>query len=195
MSWTAIPAEPSALDDYRESLWMVPDVGSFLGGIASIDFASGGCAVEVTDDENPLLEEDTETADEDAADETDEEPEDKDDGEIEADEEMPRTWSITPIDTVEERLASTVDPDPVDANEPQHAYSVKNCDFCGCDLGRRGLFVDARLRGDLMWGNICAACFGSGGEGVGWGNGQLYAQQPDGKWRMVAGWGSSDPGA
>lgn len=41
MSWTAIAEEPAELDDYRESLSMVPDVRSFPEGIASIDFSSG----------------------------------------------------------------------------------------------------------------------------------------------------------
>ncbi len=54
-------------------------------------------------------------------------------------------------------------------------------------LAQRGLFVDGRLRNDLMWGNMCAACFNSKGAGIGWGEGQLYARQPNGDWRMVAG--------
>ena len=63
MTWAAIPEEASDLDDYRESLWMVPDVQSFPDGVASIDFASGGYRIEVTDPDNPLLEGD-EAADE-----------------------------------------------------------------------------------------------------------------------------------
>lgn len=190
MSWTAVPEEPAEVDDYRESLWMVPDVGSFQEGVASINFASGGYSVEVNDSDNPLLEESEVTEDGEVDDEGDEEREDENDGEPEpgTDEDTPRNWSITSVDAVEERLASMVDPDQVDANEPAHASSVQNCDFCGCDLERHGLFVDGRLRCDLMWGNLCGACFASRGEGIGWGKGQLYARQADGSWRMVAGW-------
>jgi hypothetical protein len=43
-----------------------------------------------------------------------------------------------------------------------------------------------------MWGNMCAVCFSSRGEGMGWGNGQLCVRQHDGDWRMVAGWRNSD---
>jgi hypothetical protein len=118
MTWAAVPEEASDLDDYRESLWMVPDVLSFPDGVASIDFASGGYSVEVSDSDNPLLEEGEETEEESADDEADAEPEDEDNGELGADEETPRNWSITPVDAVEERLASIVDPDQVDANEP-----------------------------------------------------------------------------
>jgi hypothetical protein len=60
MTWAAIPEEPSELDDYRESLWMVPDVRSFPDGVASVDVASGGYKVEVTDEDNPLLADDEE---------------------------------------------------------------------------------------------------------------------------------------
>ncbi|MGC9999898.1 MAG: hypothetical protein ABSE21_07335 [Bryobacteraceae bacterium] len=64
MSWAAIPEAAAELDDYRESLWMVPDVRSFPEGVASIDFATGGYTVRVTDEDNPLLEEDEEVDEE-----------------------------------------------------------------------------------------------------------------------------------
>jgi hypothetical protein len=196
MNWGAIPEEPTELADYRELLWMVPDVRSFPEGVASIDLSSGGYALEVTDSENPLLEEEDEKGgDEEADGEADEGLQDEEGAEPAADEGTRRGWSMTPVDDVEEQLAAIVDPDEVDATEPKHAYNAQKCDFCGCALERRGLFVDGRLRGDLMWGNMCAACFGSRGEGIGWGNGQLYARQPDGKWRMVAGWRSPNASA
>ena len=72
MTWAAIPEEPSELDDYRESLWMVPDVRSFPDGVASVNFASGGYRLEVTDEDNPLLED----VEEDLGDETDAQPDD-----------------------------------------------------------------------------------------------------------------------
>jgi hypothetical protein len=64
MTWTAIPEEASDLEDYRESLWMVPDVRSFHDGVASIDFAVGGYTVEVTDEDNALLGDDESDAEE-----------------------------------------------------------------------------------------------------------------------------------
>jgi hypothetical protein len=194
MRWEAIPEEPAELNDYLESLSIVPDARSFPDGIVSIDLASGGYTVEVTDEDNPLLEEDEETDEENSDEETGVEQRDEADEESGEDDDARRIWSIVPIDAVEVQLASIVDPNEVDANEPAHAYNVQNCGVCDCVLNLRGLFVDGRLRGDLMWSNMCAACFASKGEGLGWGNGQLYARQPDGKWRMVAGWRSSDAG-
>ena len=71
MTWTAIPEDASELDDYRESLWMVPDVRSFPDGVASIDFALGGYTVEVTDEDNALLGDDESDAEEELEAETD----------------------------------------------------------------------------------------------------------------------------
>jgi hypothetical protein len=96
-------------------------------------------------------------------------------------------WSITALDAAEESLVALVVANQVDEREPEFAHGVETCDYCGCDLSRRGVFVDGRLRDDLMWGNMCAACFAKLAEGIGWGKGQLYARQPNGDWRLVAG--------
>lgn len=48
------------MDDYRESLSMVPGVRSFSDGVASIDLTAGGYTIRVTDEDNPLLAEDEE---------------------------------------------------------------------------------------------------------------------------------------
>ena len=68
MGWIAIPEEPAELDDYRDHLWMVPDVRSFPEGVESIDLSAGGYTVEIVDDDNPLLAErqDEDVEDEDA---------------------------------------------------------------------------------------------------------------------------------
>ncbi len=55
MTWSAVSGESTVYDDYRETLWMVPDVQSFPEGVATIDFASSGYKIEVSDSENPLL--------------------------------------------------------------------------------------------------------------------------------------------
>lgn len=198
MTWAAVPDSPTDFDDYRGTLQMVPDVQSFQDGVAGIHFISGEYEIEITDSDNALLD-----AEEETSADADEEPSDEEDPPLDADDDRSTEtidvghassvdhgvgWSVMPIDDAEKRLAAKIDPSLVDANEAQHAYNVKDCDFCGCPLSLRGLFVDGRLRGDLMWGNMCAACFTSRGEGVGWGNGQLYARQPDGRWRLVAGW-------
>jgi hypothetical protein len=52
--------------------------------------------------------------------------------------------------------------------------------------------VDGQLRGELMWGNLCGECFFERGEGIGWGDGQLYAHRTDGSWLLVAGFPPDD---
>ena len=61
MNWTAVPEEPAELEDYRETLWMVPDVQSFPEAVAGIEFSSGAYRIEITDSENTLLQEGEET--------------------------------------------------------------------------------------------------------------------------------------
>jgi hypothetical protein len=141
MSWAACPEEPTEFDDYRSTLSMVPDVRSFPDGVSSIDFASGGYSIEISDDDNPLLEvyeeaEEDETIDDDAEDEMEEDSDSV--------EHPPAPWSLKPVDANEEVLASMVDPEDVNAHQPAHAFGVQNCDFCGCVLAQRGLFVDGR---------------------------------------------------
>jgi hypothetical protein len=193
MEWTAVSEKPAELADYRGTLWMVPDIQSFPEAVADIDFAQGAYRIEITDSDNGLLEDDE---DPDHGAYEIEEPSskglsrDENNEESTADARTREPWLVTPLDAAEKRLAAKVDPAEVDANEPQQAYNAENCAFCGCLLIERGLFVDGRLRGELTWGNMCANCFECKGDGVGWGRGQIYARQPDGAWRMVAGFQS-----
>lgn len=69
-----------------------------------------------------------------------------------------------------------------------------SCDQCGQSFDDSTMFVDGRLKGDLMWSIMCADCFNSHGEGIGWGNGQLYMKRADGDWLMVAGFPPDDAG-
>jgi hypothetical protein len=184
--WAAIPGEPAESNDYRASLRMVPDVQSFPEAVGSIDFKSRSFTVEITDQDNPLLEGNDEPGDEDTDEEGDSEPEGEDDM-AELDGDTPAAWSVTPIDAVEARLASAINADEVEANDPGHAYCIENCHLCGCALDQRGMFVDGWLRDHRETANMCALCFAASGKGLGWGVGQLYARQPEGGWRMVAG--------
>jgi len=188
MSWTAVPGEAPELADYIAGLWMVPDVRTFADGVAEIDFSSGGHSIEVTDVDNRFLN-DTEADDGERVDlETCDQTAGQRDEEVEGDEIVQRAWAVVAVDAADERVAALIDPLQVETHEPLYAHGVQRCDFCRCGLSQRGLFVDGRLRGQLMSGNMCAKCFNAKGEGIGWGSGQLYARQPDGRWRMVAGW-------
>ena len=51
-----MPGQVAEFDDYRDSLSVVPDVGTFEDGVAEIEFTSGAYRIDVTDFDNPLLE-------------------------------------------------------------------------------------------------------------------------------------------
>ena len=96
-------------------------------------------------------------------------------------------WVISPIDAAEKTIAATVDTAEVDRRTPNYAFDVQECGACQCDLATRGLAVDGALKDHGMWGYFCIPCFLRECEGIGWGKGQLYAKQPSGEWRLVAG--------
>jgi hypothetical protein len=54
----AVPEASSVYEDHLEDLWMVPDVASFPDAVAAINFASAKYKIDVTDSDNPLLQED-----------------------------------------------------------------------------------------------------------------------------------------
>jgi hypothetical protein len=57
MTWSAEPEECAEFYDYRDSLQIVPDLRSFSEEVATVDFTSGGYSLEIYDDDNPDLEE------------------------------------------------------------------------------------------------------------------------------------------
>ena len=62
-----------------------------------------------------------------------------------------------------------------------------------CALGDRLLRIDGRLKGEMMmWAHMCSSCFLASGEGLGWGDGQLFARKLDGSWLLVAGFPPDD---
>ena len=97
------------------------------------------------------------------------------------------SWVISPVDEFEERLATIAIPSEINSRDPVFRVSSNDCDICGCKLQSRGLWIDGRVDGNLKWANMCADCFNDRGVGIGCGKGQLYARQPNGDWRLVAG--------
>lgn len=175
MTWAVSPGEFPDFSDYSAQHWIVPDLQTYED-ISNIDFSTGGYSVQIIDPDNTLLDdtEDEELENEDF--------EDKDD---EVFERVP--FTITADGPFEAALAGHIDYDAVDAHEPDYSNAGGNCDSCQKALESLGLFVDGKIRGDIMWANLCARCFSARGEGIGWGRGQLYARQPSGGWRLVAG--------
>ena len=97
------------------------------------------------------------------------------------------TWVVGTVDDAEKMIADTINSDEVNDREPDYASGVEECGACQCDLRTRGLAIDGALKGQGMWGYFCIPCFLRECEGIGWGKGQLYAKQPSGEWRLVAG--------
>ena len=169
MVWAVEPSGQAEFKDYIDGLGIVPDVKSFPDAVHSMNFSSHSFDVEVTDSDNALLDED----------------EDEEDEEEEEEEAPP--LQMKPVDSIGQNLAKQVVQSDVNLREPEYAYGIKSCDLCRCNLAEQGLFVDGSLRNDSQWANMCPQCFEKSGAGVGWGKGQLYAIQSDGKWRMVSG--------
>ena len=94
---------------------------------------------------------------------------------------------IVPTSEFERRLAARIDVAEIGRHESAYALGVERCDLCNQDLKSCGLFVDGRMRGVTTWANMCISCFDAKGERIGWGDGQVYARQPDGQWRLIAG--------
>lgn len=84
------------------------------------------------------------------------------------------------------QLEEAVDPTTV-AKGKYHPDAPEDCDICSIPLAREAFFLDGRLQGNPAWANMCADCSVYFGEGIGWGTGQLYRKEKDGRWLMVGG--------
>lgn len=173
--WNALPGEEPEYSNYLDQLQIVDDARPFHLEVAAIDLNESGFALEVEDEGNPFLEE--MTANEDSNDSKGSPENDVDDSATEA----------------EKALAGLADEEQGRRLEMTWAGEPDACGGCGADLTKRQFFVDGRLRDSLMWGCLCAECFSEQGEGIGWGDGQLYKRQADGDWRLVGGFPSEEP--
>jgi hypothetical protein len=189
MTWEVTPGREPELANYLHSLSIVDDADTFENEVEAMDFESGGYKLSVEDqslegleaeDEENNMEEGNNMDEDNNADEA-------------TDAAVP--WVLLPCDEADRRLAARIDHSEVDKREEQFAYGAEVCDFCKCNLGKRGLFVDGKVRNEIEWANMCAPCFEKNGDGIGWGLGQLYALQPNGDWRLVAGFEKQEGGA
>ncbi len=83
-------------------------------------------------------------------------------------------------------LKDAIDPATV-AKGKYYINPPKSCDICSTPLDGETFFSDGRLQGGLVWANMCADCCIYRGSGIGWGVGQLYRKESDGRWLMVGG--------
>ena len=206
MEWSATPSETAEFSDYSNKLQMLPDLKSFSAGVKEIDFSSGNYKLTIVDEDNSLLD-DSDGEDEDDEDKDDEEAEDYENYQtfmdeiaeaglglgkelIEEEESEDVDHPILPEsawDHAEVKLTSLFELASLHSENPQFAYGKTTCDFCGCNLLQKELMVDGRLKGELRWADMCAECFLSKGDGIGWGRGQIFKREFGEKWRMVAG--------
>ena len=52
--------------------------------------------------------------------------------------------------------------------------------------------ADCELKNQPGWSLMCAECFSKHGKGIGYGVGQLYMKQDNGKWLKVGGFAPAD---
>jgi hypothetical protein len=146
--WESNPGETPDLRDYRDELRIVPNIEFLMDGLPDILTAPEGYRLTVEDENNPWLEEELDELEV-------EESEDDEPDDAEPVKEMARGgWSISPVDEIELRLAATVEANVVNGRQPAFACGIDQCGSCDCDLSQRGMLVDGRLKGQVMWGNF-----------------------------------------
>ncbi|MCX5812542.1 MAG: hypothetical protein NT178_08360 [Proteobacteria bacterium] len=172
MTWEVVPCSEPELSDYLYGLSIVDDADTFENEVDAMDLDSGGYELSVDD---PSLE-GWETNE---VDESEEEPDVTDN-------------AAEPFSAAEQALAALSDMKQAKMHGEHHPDPPESCDECGCQLDENHFFVDGRLRGELMWANMCPECFAEKGEGIGWGKGQLYMKQTNGDWLMTGGFAPGD---
>ncbi|MFG1410937.1 endonuclease NucS domain-containing protein [Xanthobacter sp. VTT E-85241] len=88
--------------------------------------------------------------------------------------------------SADRQLEDLIDPVTV-AKGRHHPDAPEHCDICSIPLARETFFSDGRLQDNPAWANMCADCSVYHGAGIGWGTGQLYRKESDGRWLMVGG--------
>ena len=167
MQWNAAPGLAADYGDYLAQHKIVDDAQPYDQEIGALDPTQPGYMLSVTDEDNPLLEENAESD--------------------EAEEEEQTESAEAEHTEAEQEIAALIDEAEGRRRGQCYANPSDACDFCGCNLQERAFFVDGRLRGQIAFACMCAECFLENGEGIGWGKGQIYQRAPGSKWLMVAG--------
>jgi len=181
MTWSVSPGYESEYADYLNTLRIVDDAQPFEAEVARLDLSEAGYSLTVSVDgeEIEALYEDDDFSKDDLGGAPNDE----------AAEDFPM---IEPCDDSERTLSKKADEATGRRLGEICLDSLSACDLCERSLADRKYVVNGRLRGDLMWAYMCSQCFLRRGEGLGWGNGQLYSRQPNGDWLLVAGFPPED---
>ena len=89
--------------------------------------------------------------------------------------------------TGEEMLQKHIDMDRANKEQSYFCGTVEQCDICQCYFRDQQYLVDCELKDKPGWCYMCGSCFSKHGKGIGYGVGQLYMRQPNGKWLKVGG--------
>lgn len=171
LQWTAQPGCETDYCDYLGSCSIVDDVMPFGAEVAQIDLSVPGYSLDVSINGEDI--------DSDA-------PAEQEQAGFDEDQDDPDY--VSPCDESERILADRADFEGGEHYEQACDDPPETCDLCGQSFAKRAFFVDGRLRNSLMWANMCSGCFLQRGEGLGYGDGQLFAHMTDGRWLCVAGW-------
>lgn len=177
MHWSAAPGCDAAFSDYLPNLSIVNDALPFDREIDQLNLSDAGYSLAVDDQDNSLL------------DEFDDDDVDEVDVAVDVGNEINESNSLT---VAEQQLVPQIDMSRAKQRDDVCFSPPSHCDLCGVELAERALFIDGRLRGQIAWANMCAECLHQEGEGIGWGNGQVFMRQPDGRWLCVAGFPPED---
>lgn len=194
-AWSARPGVRTEWIDYSESLAAVNALVDPAEVLHTMPDSLGRCEIHVFDDDNSLLEDEpteqrllfTTRSSQSLADQGDDEARFAEEQVAsEDDDEASRPLLIEPVTDSDRRLLAQIGPGNTYSTSAGDALGIENCDGCDVRLSTVGLFVDGSSP-STGWGNYCASCCISHGVVVGWGKGQLYAKQPDGRWKGIAG--------
>jgi len=84
------------------------------------------------------------------------------------------------------QLEKAIDPNTVQKAK-YYSDPPEACDICSIPLYKETFISDGRLKEHAAWANMCADCTVYYGNGIGWGIGQLYRRESDGRWLLVGG--------
>ena len=102
------------------------------------------------------------------------------------------------MNTFNKKLMQLCDMEQAEKRQDYFIGSPEQCDFCKCNLNTgHTFFVDGKVKAMFAnppgaWANMCSQCFDEKGVGIGWGSGQLYQKQDNGKWLQTEGFDPND---
>lgn len=95
--------------------------------------------------------------------------------------------AIDTAQTLEEAIFSHVDEERGEAMQIYRTPVPTHCGMCECEFKHETWLVDGTLKSSFEGMDMCVGCAYDFGRGIGWGKGQIYKKQSDGRWLCVGG--------